>query len=87
MIALTLTIFIQPLAPPSKANTNSPASVPVEVPVPIATNTTALTYPLAKVRNRTIFPATGIVRYVSHLCRDDRFSVPAGVLQPDGSIK
>ena len=87
MIALTLVMFIQPLVPPSKANTNSPASAPAEEPVPVAPSAPALAYPLAKIRNRTISPATGIIRYVSHLCRDDRFSVPAGVLQEDGSIK
>ena len=34
-------------------------------PAPVAANAPALAYPLAKIRNRTIFPATGIVRYVS----------------------
>jgi len=86
LLALTLTMFIQPLARASKAKTNPPATARVEEPIPIAPSTSPMTYPLAKIRNRTIFPATGIVRYVSHLCRDDRFTVPAGVLQ-DGAIK
>jgi hypothetical protein len=63
------------------AKTRNAASVPVVVSAP------ALAYPLAKIRNRTIFPATGKIIYLSHLCRDDWFSVPAGVLQEDGSIK
>ena len=84
LIPLTLALFVQPLAPPSKANTNSPPSEPA---VPVGPGSSALAYPLAQIRNRTIFPATGIIRYVSHLCRDDRFNVPAGQLQPDGSIK
>ena len=44
-------------------------------------------YPNAKIQNKTIFPATGVVRYASAFCKDDRFSVPAGQLQKDGSIK
>jgi hypothetical protein len=46
-----------------------------------------MAYPLAKIRNRTIFPARGKITYLSHLCKDDWFSVAAGVLQKDGSIK
>jgi hypothetical protein len=99
MLALVFATFIQPLALPSKAKTNSPATGPagesVQVvagafakeSVPVAPSASAMAYPLAKIRNRTIFPATGTVRYISHLCRDDRFNVPAGVLQKDGSIK
>src|SRR6185369_10654051 len=98
LIALAFAMFIEPLAPPSKANTNSPASARAEVSVPVASapawesvpvaaRAPALAYPLAKVRNRTIFPATGTVRYVSHLCKDDWFYVPAGILQRDGTIK
>ena len=99
MLALAFAMFIHPLALPSKAKTNSPAPGPagesvqvvagafVEESVPVAPGAPAMSYPLAKIRNRTIFPATGTVRYISHLCRDDRFSVPAGVLQKDGSIK
>lgn len=87
LIALTLAMFIQPLAPPSKANTSSTSSAPAEASVPVVPSAPPLAYPLAKVRNRTIFPATGTVRYVSHLCKDDWFSVPAGVLQENGSIK
>ena len=70
-----------------RANTNSPSKPPAEESVPVAASAAAMAYPLAKVRNRTIFLATGTVRYISHLCRDDWFSVPAGVLQENGSIK
>ena len=86
-IALALPIFLQPLTPSSKANTNSPASTPAEELVADAPSAPALACPLATIRNRTIFAATGTVRYISHLCKDDHFSAPAGVLQPDGSIK
>jgi hypothetical protein len=43
-------------------------------------------YPLATINNRAPYPATGVVHYSSLLCRNDRFSVPAGQLQPDGMI-
>lgn len=99
LIAVALAMFIQPLAPPSKANTNSPSSAPAEksvpvvpsapaeVSVPIVPSAPPLAYPLAKIRNRTIFPARGKITYLSHLCKDDWFYAPAGVLQRDGSIK
>lgn len=87
MIALTLSMLIQPLARTSKANTISPSSARAEKPVPVEPSAPAVNYPLAKIRNRTIFPGTGIIRYSSHLCSADRFSVPAGVVQEDGSIK
>jgi hypothetical protein len=44
-------------------------------------------YPTAKINNKTIYPATGTVRYASAFCKNDNFSVPAGQLQKDGSIK
>lgn len=87
MIALALAMLSQPLALTPKANTNSPSSVPTEESVPVVASAPAMAYPLAKIRNRTIFPATGSIRYLSHVCRNDRFWVPAGVLQKDGSIK
>ena len=87
MIALALAMLIQPLALTPRANANSPSNVPAAESVPVAASAPAMAYPLAKVRNRTIFRATGTVRYVSHLCKDDWFSVPAGVLQENGSIK
>lgn len=87
MIALTLAIFIQPLALTARANTNSLSNAPTAESVPVAASAPAVAYPNAKIRNRTIFPATGTIKYLSHVCRDDRFSVPAGVLQKNGSIK
>jgi hypothetical protein len=85
MIALTLSMLIQPLARTSKANIISPSSAPAEKPVPVEPSAPAVAYPLAKIRNRTIFPGTGIIRYSG--CRADRFSVPAGVVQEDSSHK
>jgi hypothetical protein len=87
MIGFAFALFIQPLTQISKANTNSLSNAPTKKSVPEGAGAPSMSYPLAKIRNRTIFPATGIIRYVSHLCRDDRFSVPAGVLQRDGSIR
>ena len=87
MIALALAMLSQPLAPTSRANTKSPSSARPAESIPVAASAPAMAYPLAKIRNRTIFPATGTIRYATHFCRDDRFSVPAGVLQENGSIK
>ncbi len=87
MIALALAMFIQPLALTSRAKTNSRSSAPTGESVPAGASALAMAYPLAKIRNRTIFQATGTIRYASLLCKDDRFSVPPGVLQKDGSIK
>jgi hypothetical protein len=95
MIALTLATLIPASALTPKANTESRSrlprltlpGVPVEESGPEVAGAPAMAYPLAKIRNRTIFPARGKITYVSHLCKDDWFSVAAGVLQKDGSIK
>jgi hypothetical protein len=87
MIALALAMLSQPLALTPRANTNSPSSAPTGESVPVGPSAPAMAYPLAKIRNRTIFPATGTIRYASALCKNDRFSVPAGILQKDGLIK
>ena len=87
MIALALAMLIQPLAPLAKANTNSPLSATTGKSLPVGNSARAVDYPNAKIRNRTIYPATGTIKYASMFCKNDYFSVPAGVLQKDGSIK
>jgi hypothetical protein len=53
MIALTLAIFIQPLALTARANTNSPSSSPTEESAHVSANApAAVAYPNAKMKLR-----------------------------------